>query len=288
MNLKRLAAALGGSVNGEWVNIRGPGHGAADRSLGFKLDRNAPDGFWLNTFAGDDPLECRQHVRERLKAIVNDWVLLVEPSTGVEKSRGRVAKALALWAEASTASGTIVEEYVLARGCELSTVEAEVIRFHPKCPFGNERVPAMIALMRDIRTDEPKGILRTALKDDGSGKRPMAEGFSAKMMLGHARDAAIKLQLTGTALGIAEGIESALSASKLFGVPTWAVMSAGGIAQFPIVPAIEHLTVFADHDDAGVAAARKCGARYGGAGIRGEIRFPDRRGSDWNRELMGE
>ena len=43
----------------------GPGHSAADRSLSVKLDSNAPDGFLVHSFAGDDPLVCRDHVREK-------------------------------------------------------------------------------------------------------------------------------------------------------------------------------------------------------------------------------
>ena len=43
----------------------GPGHSAADRSLSVKLDSNAPDRFLVHSFAGDDPLVCRDHVREK-------------------------------------------------------------------------------------------------------------------------------------------------------------------------------------------------------------------------------
>jgi hypothetical protein len=43
----------------------GPGHSAIDRSLSVKLDSNAPDGFVVHSFAGDDPLVCRDHVREK-------------------------------------------------------------------------------------------------------------------------------------------------------------------------------------------------------------------------------
>ena len=45
-----------------------------------------------------------------------------------------------------------------------------------------------------------------------------------------AKGAAIRLAPAGDALGIAEGIETALSASALFGVPCWAAVNAGMLA----------------------------------------------------------
>ena len=64
-NLQTLAKALGGEVNRSQVLAPGPGHSAIDRSLSVKLDSEAPDGFVVHSFAGDDPLVCRDHVREK-------------------------------------------------------------------------------------------------------------------------------------------------------------------------------------------------------------------------------
>ena len=64
-NLQTLAKALGGEVNRSQVLAPGPGHSAIDRSLSVKLDANAPDGFLVHSFAGDDPIVCRDHVRDK-------------------------------------------------------------------------------------------------------------------------------------------------------------------------------------------------------------------------------
>ena len=64
-DLQTLAKALGGEVNRSQVLAPGPGHSAIDRSLSVKLDSNAPDGFLVHSFAGDDPIVCRDHVREK-------------------------------------------------------------------------------------------------------------------------------------------------------------------------------------------------------------------------------
>jgi hypothetical protein len=34
MDLNQIARSLGGTINGRWINIRGPGHSAADRGAG--------------------------------------------------------------------------------------------------------------------------------------------------------------------------------------------------------------------------------------------------------------
>jgi putative DNA primase/helicase len=66
MTVNRIAEALGGEVSGGQVLAPGPGHSAQDRSLSVKLDDTAPDGFLVHSFAGDDPVACRDHVRRKI------------------------------------------------------------------------------------------------------------------------------------------------------------------------------------------------------------------------------
>jgi hypothetical protein len=62
MTANQLAKALGGSFNGKWYNICGPGHGSGDRSLGFRFDPHEPYGIRISSLAGDNPDICRQYV----------------------------------------------------------------------------------------------------------------------------------------------------------------------------------------------------------------------------------
>ena len=66
MDLRQLATALCGDISGSQVLAPGPGHSAEDRSLSVKLDSKARDGFVVHSFAGDDPITCRDHVRAKL------------------------------------------------------------------------------------------------------------------------------------------------------------------------------------------------------------------------------
>ena len=280
MTLQQVAKALHGTVNGRWINIPGPGHNSTDKSLGFKFDKAAPDGFHVNSFAGDDPNECREWVKHLLCALRHDGTLPASSSIEEDASCDAPRRpAVLIWTFAAPPAGTLVETYLESRGCGLPP---SGIRFHPNCPFGKYRFPAMLGLMQHILTNEPTGIHRTAIADSGCGKREMPAGLGAKMMLGQARGAAVKLAPHEGCLGIAEGIETALTASSLFEIPVWAALSASGIASFPLVPGVEKITVFADHDGAGLSAARKCAERYQQAGVPGCIAYLDQINSDWN------
>ena len=65
-SIAKIAELLGGEVRGDHVHAPGPGHSADDRSLSVLLDASAPEGFVVNSFAGDDALRCRDHVRDKL------------------------------------------------------------------------------------------------------------------------------------------------------------------------------------------------------------------------------
>jgi hypothetical protein len=84
-DLKWVAGTLGGEIISGQVICPGPGHSARDRSLAVRLDKDAPDGFVVHSFAGDDPIECRDHVRKRLglpkfeaNGAGKQWTLLAE------------------------------------------------------------------------------------------------------------------------------------------------------------------------------------------------------------------
>ena len=66
IDLRSLARALGGEVQGNEVKAPGPGHSAIDRSLSVRLDASAPGGFVVHSFAQDDPIACKDYVREKL------------------------------------------------------------------------------------------------------------------------------------------------------------------------------------------------------------------------------
>ena len=128
----------------------------------------------------------------------------------------------------------------------------------------------MIALVRDVRTDEPQAVHRTALTPDG--RKMVVQGHD-RLAFGPTAGGAVKLtpnEKVTTCLGIGEGIESTLSLRHIpeYGTsPVWALISAGGVRSFPVLSGIECLWLAVDHDDAGRQAAQTCGDRWTGAGL---------------------
>jgi putative DNA primase/helicase len=65
LTLSSIARNLGGEISGKHVIAPGPGHSHEDRSLSVTLDPSAPDGFLVHSFAGDDPIACKDFIREK-------------------------------------------------------------------------------------------------------------------------------------------------------------------------------------------------------------------------------
>jgi hypothetical protein len=278
-NLRALARQLGGEVAGNHLVIPGPGHSARDRSLAVWLNR---DDIRVHSYAGDDWQQCRDHVR----GLLGITAQASSAKAGIPKARlspspnhtdaAVIARAMTLWRESISPWNTLVTRYLASRRLTLPD-SCDAIRFHPACPYRVDdrtmRLPTMLGLMRDIITDEPCGIHRTALKPDGSVKAVMPDGSSPKKMLGRAKGAAIKID-SGEAvtfgLHIAEGIESALAARRLGYGPIWALGSAGAIASFAL-PGLDALTIVTDDDIAGRRAAETCAGRSEAAGVEALI-----------------
>ncbi|MBK5958372.1 hypothetical protein CCR97_09135 [Rhodoplanes elegans] len=184
----------------------------------------------------------------------------------------RIAEALALWGAAVDPRGTIVESYLAGRKAPLTDRAAgDAIRFHPALWFEGRRVPGMVALMRDVITNEACGVHRTFLSPDGSKL--------AKRMMGRAKGAAIKLtpdEDVTVALAIGEGIETSLSADMLGFGPTWVAGNSGAIGTFPVLTGIEVLRILVETDDKGAnpKAAEACARRWYDAGREVRLVIP--------------
>lgn len=85
----QIARTLGGEARGNNVVCPGPGHGKHDRSLSIEVNATAPGGFVLHSFAGDDPIACRDYVRGRLG--LPAWEKSETPSNGHAPKRQIVA-----------------------------------------------------------------------------------------------------------------------------------------------------------------------------------------------------
>ena len=66
MRLYEMAKLLKGVVSNGEILCPGPNHSSEDKSLSIRLDEQNPNEFLVHSFAGDDPIECKDYVRRTL------------------------------------------------------------------------------------------------------------------------------------------------------------------------------------------------------------------------------
>jgi putative DNA primase/helicase len=307
LDLRTIARALGGEVSGRQVLAPGPGHGARDRSLSIKIEPDAPGGFLVYSFAGDDPITCKDHIRHRLglpqwqpgneqdrrvdSAHVRAFDRTAIDRDSAKRPRSeddltRIERAAAIWNEAIDPRGTTVEQYLHARCLDLDDdLAGGVLRFHPRCPWRNENtgrtdlIPCMIAAFRSIDDGVVSAVHR--IRVDQPARWPKTE----RRMLGVVHRTAIMFDPIGPKLAIGEGVETAMAARKLGVRPAWALGSTGGISGFPVINGVKQLTILGESGQASRDAIKFCGHRWRKAGRRVRVVMPDI-GSDLNDELM--
>jgi len=180
--------------------------------------------------------------------------------------------------------GDPVARYLDARGIRLDIFPA-CLRYVERCRF-SEGVyyPAMAAKIT-APDGRPSTIHRTFLKPDGGRERKLMPGRVEK-------GSAIRLAPAAPVMGIAEGIETALSASIIWSMPVWAAYSAQNLVEWEPPEGASEVYIFADNDSdrqfTGQAAAYALAGRLSVRGIRVRVEVPIDAGMDWNDVLMSE
>lgn len=194
----------------------------------------------------------------------------------------RTETALRIWQACALAPGSLVENYLQSRG--LGYPLSPTIRFHAglKHPTGGVW-PAMVALVTRGVDNSPLAIHRTYLARDGSGKAPVEP---QKMMLGPCRGGAVRLGVPSDVLMVGEGIETCVTAMQATGRSVWAALSTSGLSSLDLPTNIQDVTIIADGDAAGEAAAIKAARNWSRDGRRVRIARPPW-GLDFNDVLMG-
>lgn len=176
-----------------------------------------------------------------------------------------------------------------------SVFDGDALRAEKNVPIydGDEllgRFPTMTAAVRDVE-GRLVTLHRTFLTDDGfkadvrSPKR-IAALPSDRTILG----ASVQLGMPQQVLGVAEGIETALSVLCGYNLPCWAALSAVGLEHFEPPEQVRALIIMADKDRSGTGrhAAEKLKARMAEIGVAAYIFEPpleipeNAKGVDWN------
>ncbi|MGA0595418.1 toprim domain-containing protein [Enterovirga sp. CN4-39] len=145
--------------------------------------------------------------------------------------------------------------------------------------------PAMIAMLSDPQ-GRPAILHRTYL--NGMGEKAAIEKPRRIMEGTIPKGSAVRLFPHEDVLGIAEGIETALAAASIFGVPCWAATNTTILSHWIPPEAVREVIIFGDNDPkfGGQAAAHALAHRLAVRGRTVRVEIPDRAGFDWNDVLL--
>jgi hypothetical protein len=299
--LAEIAVCVGGTLNGsrEFVHLRCPNHDDHNPSCSLWIDRR--DGrLRANCFAG-----CSEHaVLAGLKAdgvstdaapvpsLVPDANLaqwLAESACfdrHVREEIGRRSAEQCFNVAAPLQPSDLGDRYLRGRGIVLDQFPA-ALRLHPRLwhAESGQHLPATVA-----KVSAPNGSLRTThrtwLNPETAEKAPVEP--VRKLCSTMRGGAAVRLFDPGNdQLLVAEGVETTLAALVLSGwsLAGWATVCALGMKRVHVPWRFRRVVIAADHDRAGIDAARALAMRLRAEGRRVDIRLPPNPGDDWNDEL---
>ena len=188
-----------------------------------------------------------------------------------------------LWRESNDIKGTIAHSYLLRRNIEITS---DALRFHPNISHpGGEYYPAVLCKISDM-FNKMIGLQRIYLTSRGEkiNKKP------TKAIVGNLKGGSVKLAPLNEngVLGIAEGIETALSVTQALGIPVWATLGSSNMHSIGLPPPsiIHTIKIYADNDDneVGLNAMYKAGDVFTAEGYTVySVPFPKHlNGSDYN------
>jgi putative DNA primase/helicase len=207
----------------------------------------------------------------------------VAPSIGADHDEIETSAAVrAVWRSAQPiVAGDIADRYLRKRVGSYGPTRA--LRFHPALTRNGMPSAALIAAFVDP-TGELAGLQRTFLTQYGE----KAPGSAPRLTMGTLpAGGAIRLAQHGKLLGIAEGVETALAATALHGVPCWSALSSGRLEVWQPPDGVTQVIIFGDndHNNVGQAAAHAVATRLRKT-IAVDVMLPPEAGMDWNDVLL--
>lgn len=215
-----------------------------------------------------------------------------------------------LWRAATHPS--IARVYLRSRGLPCEPLSA-ALRGHPAvwCSETREERPALLAAVHDSQ-NRLVALQRIWTRTRYLAGEPDARPLDLqhrKKTIGTLADGAVRLSPAGERLGLAEGVETASAASKLYKLPVWAVLGTSryghpaGWRETPsgrpyrveekppsvwIPPTVREIVIFGDRGDAGETAALWAESWSRRQGLVARALFPQEKYGDFAEVLLDE
>jgi hypothetical protein len=293
MSLQPIVHACGGELyaGGRRANIPAPGHSAKDRSISLYWS----DGrVFAYSFGGADWRAALDRLRElglidpenRLR---NGAVASEAPAAAELSAVERQAAARAIWDLGRPVHGALSEAYLRNRKIERPLPGPAALKHHGCVPLaiyagGRLTIPALLAGILDPAGDLA-GVEITYL--DPGGGRARWPRLSRKTVGGRPGGSAVRLDPAAPDLLVAEGVVTALSASERFGLPAWALLSAGNLRTWTPPQGVRRVLIAGDCGAQGEASAHALAGRLRRAGVAAQVRLPPACFGDWNDAAVG-
>lgn len=277
-----IVRALGGGLydGGRRANIPGPGHSSDDRSVSLWLKGRR---VIVHGFAGDDWRDVLADLRDR--GLVDQAGCLLGSGSACNEVRlapgTRRRLAAGLWGEGVAVDATPSARHLAQRGV---AAPPDGLRHHPAAPAAiyaasGPRRPALMAAIRGASNGEVVGVEITYLTSGGDRARLALPRKTIGLV---PPGAAVRLWPAGSGLLVGEGVFTCLSAAARFGLPAWALLSAGNLPAWRPPEGVRFVLIAGDRGAAGEAAAWRLATRLRDEGRRCAVRFPPAPFGDWN------
>jgi hypothetical protein len=265
---RAVALALGARQQGNGWMARCVVHDDRSPSMSIK-DGDLPGRVLFKCFAGCQSSDIVTELRRR-------GILDAPSERGLRSVRMFVERpvehhpdpyAIAKW-KSSRPGDSILDQYFYNRGID------------PPVPPSLRATngPAMVAAVQ-----APDGTVIAVQTTKLTSRATRAQVVMPRITVGALGLGAVRLAKAGEVLGLAEGVESGLSAMQINGIPTWCCLGAARMHRVAIPATIRELHIFADNDDAGRIAAERTAAAH--KAIKVTFQFPPDRHKDWNDVL---
>ncbi|MBX9494560.1 toprim domain-containing protein [Yersinia enterocolitica] len=265
----------------------------------FRIDDRNGEGTWICCCGSGNGMKLLIRTQNKPfselcaeidKLIGNDYRHVCVPNN--DERQNQRQKVINRYVNLPRLRGTTGEGYLRNRG--INVLPADAIKFDDNQLHAGRVYQTLYSLATDCY-GELCYLHRTLLDGD---KKAQLGNISTKRMkalqqenyLEYTRSVAIRMFPVSSTLGIAEGIETALSAYQIYGVNTWATINSGFMSKFIVPAGVRHLIIFADKDKSsatGQYAAFPCAHANLLAKndlIDVTIRYPDE--GDFNDVLM--